>query len=277
MYGRHVDIGGRRLYLERMGEGSPTVVFESGSACGAASLRNLALAVQHFTSTFCYDRAGVDQSDPAPTPRTSRDSADDLRRLLDAAAVAPPYILVGHSIAGLHLRVYTQCYPSDVAGMVLLDVAHPDQWQCELGLLPVPRANEPAAITAMRRTLTVEWEDPTTNDEGLDIAGSAAQVKAAGTLGDIPLVVITAGIDTWDEGVPMDVAAELEQDWQRLQRELVALSTRSRQVLATESDHSIQDCQPELVVAEIHRLVELVRAERRLSRPAGQGYYSNFP
>ena len=265
MDGRHVDIGGRRLYLESMGAGTPPVVFESGSACGAASLRNLALAVQHFTRAICYDRAGIDQSDPAPTPRTSRDIADDLHRLLDTAAVTPPYLLVGHSIAGLHLRVYAQRYPSDVAGMVLLDVVHPDQWQRELGLLPAPDANEPSALTVMRRTITAEWADQTNTAEGLDIAGSAAQVRAAGTLDAIPLVVITAGIDTWEAGFPREVAAELEQDWRWMQHELVALSTRSRQVLATESDHSIQDCQPELVVAEIHRLVELVRAERSRS------------
>ena len=157
--------------------------------------------------------------------------------------------------------MYAQRYPSDVAGMVLLDVAHPDQWQRQLFLLPAPGAKEPAAITAMRRTITAEWEDPSTNDEGLDIAGSAAQVRAAGSLGDLPLVVITAGIDTWDEGFPVAVAAALEQDWHRLQRELVALSTRSRHVIAAESDHVIQEGQPELVVAEIYRLVELVRAE----------------
>ena len=50
--------------------------------------------------------------------------ADDIRRLLNAAAVEPPYILVGHSIAGLHLRVFARLYPSDIAGMVLLDIAH---------------------------------------------------------------------------------------------------------------------------------------------------------
>lgn len=277
MFGRHVDIGGRRLYLESMGAGTPSVVFESGSEDGAASLRDVALAVQHVTHAICYDRAGVDQSDPAPIPRTSRDIAHDLRRLLDTAAVAPPYLLVGHSIAGLHLRVYAHLYPADVAGLVLLDAAHPDQWQRELGLLPAPAANEPAAITAMRQTIIAEWEDPTTNTEGLDVAGSAAQVRAAGALGDLPLVVITAGIDTWEEGVPVAIAAELARDWRQLQQELVALSTRSRQVLATESDHSIQDCQPELVVAEICRLVELVRASAHGDRPAGQGGSSNLP
>ncbi len=265
MNGRHIDIGGRRLYLESMGAGTPAVIFESGSECGAASLRNLALAVQHVTRAICYDRAGVDQSDPAPTPRTSRDIADDLRRLLDVAAVEPPYILVGHSIAGLHLRVFAQRYPSDIAGMVLLDVAHPDQWQRELALLPTPVANEPAVLAAFRRTITAQWDDPAANGEGLDIAASAAQVRAAGTLGDIPLVVITAGIDTWEAGFPADVAAALEEDWQMLQRDLAALSARSRHVIATESDHSIQDGQSELAIAEIRQLVDLVRAERALS------------
>lgn len=261
-YGRHIDIGGRRLYLESMGEGSPPVVFESGLECGAASLRNLAVEVQQVTRVG-YDRAGVGESDPAPTPRTSLEVADDPHCMLRTAAVEPPYILVGHSIAGLHLRVYVQRYPQEVAGMVLLDVAHPDQWQRELDLVATPTADEPAALTAFRRTIAAEWGDPTANSEGLDIAASAAQARTASSLGAIPLVVITAGKDTWDEGFPSNLAAALEQDWHRLQRDLVALSPRSKHVIATESDHVIQCGQPELALSEIRGLVELVRSEMK--------------
>ena len=127
-------------------------------------------------------------------PRTSRDIVDDLHGLLQAAQVAPPYVLVGHSIAGLHLRVYAQRFPHDVAGLVLLDVSHPDQWQRELTLLP-------AELTTARRAITAEWDDPRTNSEGLDIPASAAQARAVADLGDLPLVVITAGQPTPDEHV----------------------------------------------------------------------------
>ncbi len=74
--------------------------------------------------------------------------------------------------------MYAQRYLADVAGMVLLDAAHPDKWQRELGLLLVQVLNEPATIMAMRRTITAEWEDPTTNGEGLYIAGRCGVRRA---------------------------------------------------------------------------------------------------
>ena len=249
-----IDIGGRHLYMEQHGQGSPAVVFESGGENGVELLRPLALLTAAFAHSIVYDRANVGRSDSAPMPRTSRDIVDDLHGLLQAAQVAPPYVLVGHSIAGLHLRVYAQRFPHDVAGLVLLDVSHPDQWQRELTLLP-------AELTTARRAITAEWDDPRTNSEGLDIAASAAQARAVADLGDLPLVVITAGQPTPDEHVPAAVTATLEQDWQRMQREIAALSRQSRQVIATESEHSIQDDQPELVRDEIERLVALVRAD----------------
>ena len=255
-YGHRVDVGGYHLYFESSGSGSPPVVFESGMECGAKSLANLAGEVQHFTCAVTYDRAGVDRSDPAPTPRTSQDVVDNLRMLLTRANIAGPYLLVGHSFAGLHLRLFAHQYPHDVAGLVLLDVAHPDQWQRELQLLPPPSPHEPAALTTARDTITAEWTDPFSNRERLDIAASAAQVRATGHFGQLPLVVITAGQDEWDEGFPPDVARALEHDWMAMQKELAALSHNSRHIIATESNHVIQDCQPDLVVDVIRQLVE---------------------
>ena len=261
-HGQRVDVGGYHLYVESAGTGSPTVIFECGMECGAASLANLGAEVQQFTHTVLYDRAGLGQSDPAPTPRTAQDIVNDLHQLLAQAQIAGPYLLVGHSFAGLPLRLFAHQFPDEVVGLVLLDVVHPDQWLRELQLLPPPSPDEPAAITKARNVFMAEWNDPFCNGEGMDIAASAAQVRATGHLGQLPLVVITAGIDEWDEGFPLEVARALEANWLAMQKELVALSHNSTHIIATESDHSIQDCQPALVVDVIHQLVQDIRAGR---------------
>lgn len=256
---QRIDVGGYYLYMESVGAGSPTVIFESGMGCGAESLANLAAEVQHFTRTVLYDRAGLGQSDPAPTPRTSQDVVDDLWRLLQQAQIDGPYLLVGHSFAGYHLRLFAHQHPQVVSGLVLLDASHPDQTLRELHLLPLPLPNEPAAITKARETLTAEWRDPLHNEEGIDIAASAAQVRATGHFGALPLVVITAGLDEWEDGFPPDVARASAANWVTMQKELAALSHNSTHIIATESDHSIQDCQPELVVNVIRQMVQELR------------------
>ena len=258
-HGQRIDVGGYRLYMESAGSGRPTVIFESGRECGASSLANLAAEVQQFTRTLIYDRAGIGQSEPAPTPRTTQEIVNDLRKLLMQAQIGGPYLLVGHSFAGLPLRLFAHQGPHEVVGLVLLDVTHPDQWLRGLQLLPPPSPDEPVALTATRDVLTREWTDPFSNDEGIDIAASAAQVRATGHLGQLPMVVITAGKDEWEEGFPLEIARALEQDWLAMQKELAALSFNSTHLIATESDHVIQDCQPDLVVKVIRQLVQAIR------------------
>lgn len=252
-------MGGHHLYLESAGTGSPTVIFESGMGCGAASLANLAAEVQHFTRAIIYDRAGLGQSEPAPKPRTSQEVVDDLWQLLQQAQIDGPYLLVGHSFAGLHLRLFVHQHAQVVVGLVLLDASHPDQWLRELQLLPPPSPGEPVALTSARDTLMAEWADPLRNEEGLDIAASAAQVQATDHFGQLPLVVITAGIDEWEEGFPPELASASAANWLAMQKDLAALSHNSIHIIATESDHSIQDCQPELVVDVIRQFVQQIR------------------
>lgn len=258
---QRIDVGGYQLYMESAGAGSPTVIFECGMGCGAESLANLAAEVQQVTRTVLYDRAGLGQSDPAPMPRTSQDVVDDLWQLLQQAQIDGPYLLVGHSFAGLHLRLFVHQHPQVVAGLVLLDASHPDQTLRELHLLPPPTPSEPAVLTKTRNTLAAEWTDPYHNEEGMDIAASAAQVQVTGHFGQLPLVVITAGIDEWEEGFPPEIASASAANWLAMQKELAALSHNSTHIIATESDHSIQDCQPELVVEVIRQLVKEISAK----------------
>src|SRR5262249_53706418 len=151
-----VDIGGRSLYMECRGQGSPTVILESGAG-GRADVwsrdleepegpRTMVLpGVAAFTRVCAYDRPGTltqrnpfldpnaplfypSRSDPVPQPRTTQDRVNDLHALLTAAAIPGPYVLVGHSAGGLVVRLYASEYPDDVVGMVLLDSTHEDVW-----------------------------------------------------------------------------------------------------------------------------------------------------
>lgn len=211
--------------------------------------------VKAITSALVYDRAGLGLSDPAPQPRTIQDAVDDLQALLRLARVPGPYLLVGHSFGGLILRMYADQNLQEVAGLLLLDVPHPELPLRELSLVSPPSPGEPSALTSFRNHVIAEWNDPSSNQEGFDIARSARQVLQGHSLGDLPLVVITAGQDEWEEGFPTETAQALEQDWMATQRELLLLSTNSRHIIASESMHAIQDYQPELVIETIRQML----------------------
>lgn len=127
--GRLVDTGhGRRLYLVEKGSGGPSVIFESGF--GATSLNWMAIqdAVSEYVHTVAYDRCGLGWSSDPITRRTPRHIAHELRGLLQAAGVRPPYILVGHSFGGLVMQRFALDYPGEVAGVILVDPMRTQEW-----------------------------------------------------------------------------------------------------------------------------------------------------
>src|SRR5271157_5470417 len=105
--GQAIDVGGRTLNLYCSGEGSPTVVFETGGNDPGYDWAPVQSKVAHSTRACWYDRAGVGWSDPPPSARTSTTVVSDLHEVLSRAAVAPPYVLVGASIGGEYARIYT--------------------------------------------------------------------------------------------------------------------------------------------------------------------------
>jgi pimeloyl-ACP methyl ester carboxylesterase len=126
--GEMVNLGGHELHLLSIGEGTPTVIFESGLMSTVLSWREIQPRIAKHTRTVCYDRAGLGWSDPGPTPRDADRIVKELHELLQRGKVSPPFVLVGHSFAGLTMRLFAARFPEEVAGLVLIDPVVPAEW-----------------------------------------------------------------------------------------------------------------------------------------------------
>jgi pimeloyl-ACP methyl ester carboxylesterase len=126
--GELVDIGSHRLHIRCAGQGLPAVIFDAALGGSSLSWSLVQPAIARITRACSYDRAGFGWSDAGPLPRTAGRIADELHELLRVDAVPPPYILVGHSFGGLVMRLFTSRHPNEVAGLVLIEPAIPEQW-----------------------------------------------------------------------------------------------------------------------------------------------------
>src|SRR5438445_4750230 len=133
--GKLVDIGGYRLHINCTGTGSPTVILDAGLGGTSLDWSKVQPAVARFTRVCSYDRAGYGWSETEPGPRTSQQMVTELHLLLAHAQINGPYLLVGHSLGGLNMRLYAYHYPGEVAGMVLLDSTSEHQF-AQFGTYP---------------------------------------------------------------------------------------------------------------------------------------------
>jgi pimeloyl-ACP methyl ester carboxylesterase len=128
--GRMVDIGGRRMHMVCAGPangGGPTVLFESGAFGFSADWAVVQAKLTALGVRSCaYDRAGLGFSDPGPGPRDAVHVAQDLEALLRASGERGPYVLVAHSMAGIHVRLFADRNPGEIAGLVLVDATTPE-------------------------------------------------------------------------------------------------------------------------------------------------------
>ena len=126
--GRLVRVNNRLMHIHATGEGTPTVLFESGMGASCLSWTLVQPAVARFSRAVSYDRAGHGWSDPAQEPRTAQQIAQELRALLNVAGVSGPYVLTAHSFGGYVSRAFAHLYRGEVVGMVLVDSIHPTEW-----------------------------------------------------------------------------------------------------------------------------------------------------
>jgi pimeloyl-ACP methyl ester carboxylesterase len=112
---------GAHLNFTCLGQGSPTVVFDAGWSDWAPAWAVVQPRIAAFARACAYDRAGSGFSDPGPMPRTTERIANELHDALHSGKISGPYILVGSAYGGDHIRAFADLFPSEVAGLVLVD------------------------------------------------------------------------------------------------------------------------------------------------------------
>lgn len=259
--GAYVALDGRRLALYCTGEGNPTVILEAGLGADHRSWALVQPGIAALTRVCSYDRAGLGASDGVAVGRTGAAVAADLAQLLSQSGEQGPFILVGHSFGALFVRLFTAAHPAEVSGVILVDAVHEQWWERAAALLPPPSATDSARLQSFRTFMTTGYRDPAQTAEGLDIPATAAEVTAAGDLGDRPLLVLVAGIPTViAPGLPPDLEAELNQLLQQtLPAELLALSSFSIRLPVDDSGHNIPQEQPDAVVVAVRTMLDVMR------------------
>lgn len=305
-----VDVDhGRRLNLYCVGQGSPVAVFDAGLGGDASSWDSVQAAVGEHTRACAYDRAGLGFSDPATRPSTSANTVDDLRRLLAAAGMKPPYILVGHSAGGLNMRLFAYQHTAEVAGMVLVDPSHEDE---EAGALQIldpdakakhmqsdveqlekksqcvaaaesrrlvrgsalyiqcipgsdPHWSDAMNTVMQRRNATPAYQRATYSELKSFETVSADELRTARhSLGDMPLIVLTAAPRPPEPGQTPAERDKLNLLWETLHDQIAAESTRGSSFIVLGTSHFIQWDKPQVVVDAILKVL----AEARQPVPA---------
>ena len=288
--GQLVDVGGYKMHIYCTGQGSSTVILGGGTLENSLFWAGVQPEVARYTRVCSYDRAGSGWSEPGPQPRTATIMAEELHTLLVNAHIEGPYVLVGHSMGGLLMRVYTYNYPEEVVGMIMVDSLHEGQIvrlpeiqkrllqegirqvrmlallrsTNVMALAPqfIPNPGIPDDAYAQLQATTATSEIFETNVAELEVMEASFNEVLAlriASFGDLPLIVLSAGLK---ETTPSLSDAENQQrldEWQALQSELVTLSTNSKQIIAEQSGHNIQLDQPELVIESIREMLDALQ------------------
>ena len=250
-----VDVGGRRLSVAISGGGNPTVILETGLGAESSEWGAVERLLADEFRIVRYDRANRGASDPAPRPRRASDMLADLRNMLRAKRIGPPYVLVGHSFGGLLMRLFAAKYSGEVAGLVLVDSVHPDQFETFAPSFPPPTPNEPKDLAQVRTLYQGGWRDPASTVEGIDFRASFAEAPMTQMLGDLPMQVIVAGTMLNQNAVPAAFRSGLQSQWEGLQEQFVKLSTSAVRVDVPESSHFVQRDDPQSIVAAVRSVV----------------------
>jgi pimeloyl-ACP methyl ester carboxylesterase len=276
--GHLVDVGGYRLHVNCTGSGSPTVVIEAGLGDWSTSWGFVQQEVAKTTRICTYDPAGMGWSEAGPLPRDAAQFARELHTLLQNPNIPRPYVMVGHSLGGLGVRVFVQEYSSEVSGVVLIESMNPKQLpQSPMGvgpqsnlqsrlysvlgvlarfgvarliarpvtnmLSPEILPNENAYYSRFVRPQSMQ----AARDESKGLSASGAEAAAVNSFGDLPLIVLTGRLHTDPP------------EWQTWQTELLQLSSNSQQLFAENGNHGIQFEEPDAAVAAILQMVQQVR------------------
>lgn len=260
--GQRHDIGGYQLHIHCIGEGEPTVIIDTGLGDDSSDWQFIHEQSSKLTRSCTYDRPGYGWSDFGPRPRNSRRIAYELGLLLQEASISPPYVLVGHSFGGFNMRVFASYHPNEIAGLVLVDASHEQQY--ERLNIKIPKRYRRSTIIiashAKNDSKPQVLQDRAFRAASAEISSlyqSAMQVQRSQPIPTIPLIVISRGLAEWKGNI---AAQQREKTWINLQQDLTRLSPISQHIFAHQSGHDIPQQQPEIIVEAISDVINLARA-----------------
>ncbi len=295
MPGKRIDVGGRSLHLYCSGDGATTAVLENGLTANYTTWRLVQRDLQQTMRVCSYDRASMGYSDASTHPTQAEFVASDLRALLTAASVPPPYVLVGWSAGGVFVRRYLRDYPVGVVGMVLVDSSH-EQQQARLPATERSRRDEAGLMDQLELCSAIAWTGAVRVSGAMalltdrlslpaDLAAEMlamanrssyctgvlreiegfsidTQGDAPATLGNLPLVVLTRGRKASADDFPGDAPdpdfiAAMDRVWTALQIELAALSSQASHRIVQGSGHSIPLEAPDAVTTAVRDVLAL--------------------
>jgi len=238
----------------------PTILLEAGGGGDYLSWDRIFPPMSATHRLCAYDRAGLGQSEP-PTEaaRTAADQVADLHALLDGAGVSGPFVIGAHSYGANVAILFTQAYPEEVVGVVLVDPQNP-HFIAQVAL-PAPIPDEPAEVTAFRNDMATFDDDPSLNPEHLhlrpSLAAAAAALDAAGPFfGERPVVVLSAvrspGVES---GLPPGYAVAFDEVWFAGHQELADESTHGSVVPVLDVGHEIQAEDPRVVIDALEQIL----------------------
>ncbi|MGC9349884.1 MAG: alpha/beta fold hydrolase [Anaerolineae bacterium] len=301
--GRLVDVGGHWLHIYcdgPSGPKTPRIVIDAGNASFSLDWIDIQRELARSYRVCTYDRAGYGWSQPGPLPRNAHQVVQELHALLQESGEAGPYLMVGHSLGGLHVQLYAALYPEEVAGLVLIDSATPyglspgfeRQQRTTLGFYRTMRQLTAAgllrvlgplggkeAVPPSVRGLPEDVQDAylallldpvyyeTASAEMVALPESVEQTDAAlygdPPLGDTPLIVLTAARSAPPGSSPYTeetVSADPEQV--RAQGELAQLSTRGERWMLGQSGHLVHLDAPESILEAVEVVSDMVQRGR---------------
>jgi len=285
------DVHGRRLMLHRAGSGSPSVVFLPGAGLIGLEYLDVQRRAAALTTSVLYDRAGTGWSAAADLPRSAADVAAELHDLLRAAAVPGPFVLAGHSLGAFYARRFAQLFPSEVAGLLLIDPGHEDMFDhlpprlAALNEELKPTFTDLPDLTAEQLTasrtalgqLYTQWPAPvrdqlvehrlTTWRTGLLESQNMedelyAELRAGGPLPDVPLIVLTATGQNpfWAKYLPDDLLTQAHDGIRALHKAISDSAPRGEQRLVEGASHQYLHIErPDPVIDAVRDLLTACR------------------
>jgi pimeloyl-ACP methyl ester carboxylesterase len=268
--GRLVDVGGHRLHILIMGNreaGKPAIVMDSGVGNNLLDWQKVQPKLAEFAQAISYDRAGYGWSDKGRSSRTTKRIVEELHTLLHTAGIEPPYLLVGHSFGGIHVRMFAEKYSEKIAGLVLVDSSHPE--------MIAERNTEPE----LRRLQTVQRFQrfgivrlmlqrglSQTNQLAKDLRKQylAFNLMSSWNVLHEAEPLFRDGVELSDSVIiPLTVISRAEDDelsaekrWSEYQHKLAELSPEAKHIHAKTSSHWIALAEPDTVVTAIREMYE---------------------